>query len=158
MTTATKYSVDTSALMDGMKRYYPPTTFKQLWIEIDRLIEDGRFFASEEVGEEVKVHDDELNRWVRARAPKLIVPTDASIAQEVTAILSVHQRLVMSMKGRNRADPFVIAVAKLRGATVVTGEGNDGTADRPKIPYVCQRLSIPHMRLLDMILAEGWVF
>jgi hypothetical protein len=64
----------------------------------------------------------------------------------------------MQMKNRNRADPFVIAVAGLRGATVVTGEGSDGTADRPKIPFVCSQLRIPCIRLLDVIRAEGWSF
>ena len=86
------------------------------------------------------------------------MPTDASVAVEVQRILSAHPRLVMQMKNRNRADPFVVAVASLRGATVVTGEGSDGTADRPKIPFVCSQLGIPCIRLLDVIRAEGWSF
>jgi len=47
------------------------------------------------------------------------------------------------MKGRNRADAFVIAVARLQGAVVVTGEGANGTEDKPKIPYICQELKVP---------------
>jgi hypothetical protein len=62
------------------------------------------------------------------------------------------------MKGRNRADPFVIAVAQLRSATVVTGEGSDGTTNRPKIPYVCDDLGVGCFRFLDVIKAENWVF
>ncbi len=36
----------------------------------------------------------------------------------------------MTLKGRNRADPFVVAVARLRGATAVTGEGLMTTGSR----------------------------
>jgi hypothetical protein len=158
MTPGTTYSIDTSALMDGMKRYYPPATFTQLWVQIDGLIEAGRLLASEEVAEEVKVHDDELRDWVHSRAGRLIVPTDARIASEVTRVLTVNPRLAGNIRGRNRADAFVIALASLRGATVVTGEGHNGTADRPKIPYVCQQLGIPCIRLLEVIIAEGWTF
>ena len=64
----------------------------------------------------------------------------------------------MQLKNRNRADPFVIALAELRGATVVTGEGSDGTERRPKIPYVCQQRDIPCIRFLQFIQDEGWTF
>jgi hypothetical protein len=144
--------------MDGMKRYYPPTNFPRLWQEIDGLIAEGRLLASEEVWEEVKIHDDELKDWVQAREAVLIVPTTAAVAAEVRQVLAGNMRLVMNMKGRNRADPFVIGVARMKSATVVTGEGSDGTATRPKIPYVCQQLGVPCIRLLDLIRTEGWVF
>jgi hypothetical protein len=62
------------------------------------------------------------------------------------------------MKNRNRADPFVIALARMRGATVVTGEGSDGTANRPKIPFVCEQLGINCVRFLDVVTLEGWTF
>jgi hypothetical protein len=66
--------------------------------------------------------------------------------------------MVMNLKGRNRADPFVVAVARIRGATVVTGEGSDGTEDRPKIPFVCQKLVIDCTRFTQLIRSEGWTF
>lgn len=158
MSSGAVYSIDTSALLDGMKRHYPPSTFKGLWTEMETLAEARRLLASEEVYDEVKVHDDEVKAWIEARSSSLVVPTDGKIAAEVTAILAVHPKLVMNMRGRNRADPFVIAVAKLRGAIVVTGEGSDGTIDRPKIPFICQRLSIPCIKFLELIQAEGWTF
>jgi hypothetical protein len=62
------------------------------------------------------------------------------------------------MKGRNRADAFVIAVARVRGAVVVTGEGPDGNENRPKIPFICQNLKIRCVRFLDIVRLEGWKF
>ncbi len=48
------YCVDTSALIDGLERYYPEANFPGLWQNIDSLIEDSRFLISEEVWEELQ--------------------------------------------------------------------------------------------------------
>lgn len=87
-----------------------------------------------------------------------MIATNRDVAGAVREILHLYPRLTMSMKGRNRPDPFVIAVARLRGAVVVTGEGANGTPDRPKIPYICRELRIPCMRFLELIRYEGWRF
>ena len=86
------------------------------------------------------------------------VRTDQAVVTATQQVLRGHELLVKNMKGRNRADPFVIAVAQIRGAIVVTGEGSDGTANRPKIPYVCNRLGLTCIRFLDVVRAEGWRF
>jgi Domain of unknown function (DUF4411) len=153
------YSFDTSAIIDGRERYYPVDRFPALWQQIDDLVHVQRLFISEEVWEEAHKRDAVAAQWCDEHGKdSLVIPTDAAIAREVQEILQQNPRLVMNLKGRNRADPFVIAVARLRSATVVTGEGSDGTPARPKIPYVCQQYSIPCVRLLDVIRAEGWSF
>lgn len=155
----TLYSVDTSALLDGLERYYPESMFPGLWERIDGLIGAGRFFISEEVWTEARVHDAATKAWCDTRGKdSLAVSTDAVVTREVTGILTQFPKLVANMKGRNRADAFVIAVARLRKATVVTGEGSDGTENRPKIPYICQQLGVPCIRFMDLIRAEGWQF
>jgi len=152
------YSLDTSALMDGMLRNYPPTVFPELWRRIDDLVTSGRFLVSEEVWLEARDHDDDLARWLKPRLDQIMIPTDDTVADEVRSILREHSRLVMNGRGRNRADPFVIAVARLRGATVVTGEGTDGTEARPKIPYICHSMDINCIRFLQILQSEGWTF
>jgi len=152
------YSVDTSALIDGLERYYPAEAFPALWERVDELIDEGRFLVSEEVWEEVKTKDAVVKAWCEPRKDRLIVPTDAGTTTAVTELLVDHERLVMNMKGRNRADPFVIALAQIKGAVVLTGEGFDGTANRPKIPYVCSQIGVACLRFLQMIRFEGWRF
>jgi hypothetical protein len=153
------YSVDTSALIDGLERYYPEASFPALWEKVDELITSGRFFISEEVWEEIQRKDAVAKAWCDKRnKDDFVVPTDSTVAQAVQDVLAASQRLVMNMKGRNRADPFVIAVAKLKACTVVTGEGSDGTEARPKIPYVCGLLGLACVRFLDVIRIEGWRF
>lgn len=158
MTTRTIYSVDTSALIDGLERHYRLANFPTLWERIDEVIEDGRLLCSEEVLQEATKRDLPAKEWCVARREKLIVPTDASVAIAAQRLLDRYPLMVKNIKGRNRADPFVIVVAKMRGATVVTGEGLGGSAARPKIPWVCNELSVPCCRLAELIEREGWQF
>jgi Domain of unknown function (DUF4411) len=90
----------------------------------------------------------------RHRRGALCVPTNAEVTRKVADILEAYPRLVMSGGRRNRADPFVIALAELQNATVVTGEGNDGNLSRPKIPFVCRERSIPRIRFTELIASE----
>ncbi len=152
------YSFDTSGLIDGLERYYPAETFSALWERVDDLIDAGRLIISEEVWEEVEAKTSTARDWCKDRLDRIIVPTDGTIASTVTEILTNHPRLVANMKGRNRADAFVIAVARIRGATVVTGEGGDGSANRPKIPFICDAMGVPHLRFLGVLQTEGWRF
>lgn len=153
------YSVDTSALFDGLERYYPEESFPALWARVDELIVAKRFLLSEEVWDEARAHDAAAKSWCDARGKDpMVVPTDVALAKEVQSILVRFPRLVANMKGRNRADAFVIAVGRLRGAIVVTGEGSNGTENRPKIPYICNQLGIRCVRFLDIVRLESWKF
>ena len=63
-----KYSIDTSALMDGWARYYPPDVFPVVWERLDGLIQAGDLVAIEEVSVELEKKEDELYRWAKQRA------------------------------------------------------------------------------------------
>lgn len=153
----TTYSIDTSALLDAWVRHYPPEHFPNFWRKIEDLIREGRFVVSEEVLLDINEHDDPLAEWLNARQAMVVMRTDNNVAEVVRQINQTHERLVMSGGRRSRSDPFVIAVARLRNATVVTGE-KGGTAQKPKIPSVCAAMGIPCVELLAMIKREGWVF
>ncbi len=152
------YSVDTSALIDGLERFYPQETFPALWDRVDALIDQGRFLLSEEVWNEARERDAAVKAWCDGRdKTRIVVPTDVSVVQDVQSILATYPKLVKNMKGRNRADAFVISVARLRSGAVVTGEVA-GTEDKPKIPFICDRLNVQCMNFLDVIRREGWTF
>lgn len=153
------YSIDTSALLDGLERYYPPDVFPALWGRVDGLIDEGRLFASEEVWEELQKRDEAGAAWMAPRRYRILVPTDAAVTSLVKELLRHpdHKLLVMNGKGRSRADPFVIAVAELRGAIVVTGEVM-GSERRPRIPNVCEGRGIEWIPFLEIIKREGWTF
>ncbi len=159
MTDPCCYSVDTSALLDGLERFYFEDAFPGIWEKVAVLIAAGRFFVSEEVWVEAKKKTGVVKTWCeKDTTGRLIVPTDGVVIREVQSILAAFPRLVGQVKGRNEADAFVIAIAKLRRAKVVTGEGDDGNDNHPKIPFICRQLGINCLRFTDLIRSEGWKF
>lgn len=56
------------------------------------------------------------------------------------------------------ADPFVIALAKARKASVLTDERPSNSLERPKIPDVCKVLGIECCRLSDVFERAGLTF
>jgi len=152
------YSLDTSGLLDGWVRHYPPKTFTNLWLSIEKLIEDGFLRATEEVlGELSKQGDDELVIWCKGQKD-LFTPFDNKIQIKVAEILTTHPNLVDVGKGRSGADPFVIALAEINNCTVVTGEKLSGKVSKPKIPDVCKDRSVKYCTFLEMIQFQNWKF
>jgi hypothetical protein len=151
------YCIDSSAVLDWLERYYPEEAFPALIERMDSLINAGRLLMSEEVLEELVTKDEAAKRWCEPRQAAMVVETDAAVALAVREVLREYPRLVGALKNRSRADPFVIAVAQLKSAVVVTGE-TGGTADRPKIPFVCEQLAVGCIGFLDLIKAERWRF
>lgn len=153
------YCIDTSGLLDGWKRYYPPDIFPIIWDNVSDLIDAGDLIAPEEVREEIRIGADDLYDWACARE-QMFVPLTIEIQTAVADILAVHSHWVPTDRSRNMADPFVVAVARAQGCTVVSGElwSNSARPDRVKIPNVFVSFGIQHIQFLDMMREQGWVF
>jgi hypothetical protein len=153
-----RYSIDTSSLIEGFRNLYPYEVFPTLWNDyLPGLVNSGDLRASEEVRVELKRRDDELLQWIVDYADDFFVEIDEDIQREVIEILSDHRELVHVGRGRSGADPFVIALAKLHGASVVTEEGG-GSPKKPRIPDVCDALGIRCLKLIHLIQEQGWTF
>lgn len=153
----TIYCFDTSALLDAWNRNYPPDVFPQLWRAIEESIASGVVIAPEEVRVEFAKKDDALLKWAKKQRGLFC---DLDSEQQVSAgeILAQFPKLIDTRRGRSGADPFVIALARVRHAVVVTGENDDGTVERPKIPTVCSALGIRSIKVLEFIREKRWVF
>lgn len=152
-----KYSIDTSAIIEGWHRKYPPDVFPKLWKNLDKLINEDEIRASEEVFYELKKKDDDIFNWAQNR-PKLFVQIDIKIQQVVSNILKKYEKMAAERKSKSSADPFVIALAQINNACVVTEELLLNNITNPNIPDVCIDLGIPWTNLLGLIKKEGWVF
>lgn len=153
------YSFDTSALIDGIERFYPVANFPALWQRIDELIASGRLLVSEEVWREAIRSDAPLKEWCLESGrnrKECIYTTDASVAAVAGAITGQFPNWAQQ-GNKNGADPFVIAVAEVKGSMVISGE-KDGGPGKPKIPYVCKERQVGHGRFVDVVVEEGWVF
>jgi len=144
------YSVDTSGWLDGWQRHYPVDVFPTLWLRIHDRIDAREIITSEEVYIELARKDDDLHAWVMQRK-HMLVPLDEEVQTRATGLLAEYPRLVDTLRNRSMADPFVIATAMVRGATVVTGEIASGRMDKPRIPDVCLAKGIRCISFLQMI-------
>lgn len=152
-----RYSFDTSALIGAWRRNYPPDIFPKWWELFEESINNGLVRATEEVKEELSKQDDELYSWARNHH-QLFLPIDELIQLEVKDILESYPRLVENKKNRTIADPFVIALAKINNAIVVTCENLANRPDRPNIPDVCRGLNIDYVDLLGFMRSMNWRF
>jgi hypothetical protein len=144
------YCVDTSGWLDGWQRHYPADVFPTLWTKLDDVIATGEIITSEEVYVEIKRKADDLHDWIQA-CKQMLVPLDEPIQIRAAALLTEFPRLVDTLRGRGKADPFVLATAIERNAIVVTGEVMTGKMDKPRIPDVCQLKGIRCINFLQMI-------
>src|SRR5213080_1266039 len=122
---------------------------------MDDAAEHGITLVIDEVVQELARKDDGIYRWVKQR-PSMIVPIDAEIQGHVVSIMAKYSRLVDSRKHRSGCDPWVIALARTRGLTVVTGEKASGSLEKPKIPDVCKDLTIPCIGIVDFFREQHW--
>ena len=152
-----RYSVDTSALIEGWFRKFPIDIIPGFWERLDELIQTGDLRATEEVLIELEKKHDEVFEWAKQR-PELFVPIDMRIQEVVREILSDHKTLIDSRKNRPSADPFVIALARINGCKVLTEEMRSGSNKRPHIPDVCDAYNINCMNLVDLTRHHGWQF
>ena len=83
------YSFDTSALIDGLERYYPTANFPALWDRIDELIDAGRLIISEEVWHEVEAKTMTVKARCSTRIERIVVPTDGTITATVSKSLPI---------------------------------------------------------------------
>jgi hypothetical protein len=122
---------------------------------MDVAAKRGEILVIDEVVLELKRKDDGIHTWVEAREA-MIVPIDGEVQQHLSEIMSKYPRLVDTRKNRSGCDPWVIAVARSRALTVVTGEKSTGNLLRPKIPDVCKDLNIPCIEIVDFFRKQGW--
>ena len=153
----TTYCFDTSALLDAWNRNYPPDVFPQLWRDLATAIIAGAVVAPEEVGVELAKKDDSLHRWAKKQRG-LFCDLDDEQQRGVIEVLGRFPRLIDTRRGRSGADPFVVALARQRGYVVVTGENNDGSVEKPKIPTVCTAFNVRCVKTLEFIRERRWVF
>jgi len=152
-----KYSIDTSAILDGWIRYYPPDVIPVLWDKLANLINSSALIATEEVLYELQKKSDAVYDWAKNHE-KMFVGIDEETQIAVSEILDKHRKLVGARKNRSTCDPFVIALAKVKGCTVITAEKPTNNPERPNIPDVCNAMGIPCITLLELCREQKWVF
>ena len=84
------YVIDTSALLDGWARHYPPDVFPSLWSLIEEIIKVGELLSPDEVLAELSQKDDAVYQWAKTNS-SMFVPLDEDIQRETQEILAAEQ-------------------------------------------------------------------
>jgi len=151
------YSLDTSALITAWWRNYPPDVFGPVWDHMDTLIRNGVVRASREVLTELEKQDDDLYHWCKVREDDLFIDLVEELQDAVTTLLAKYPKLVAT--GRNKADPFVIALATLSNPPliIVTEESTlSGSVKRPNIPFICSNEGLIANPLITLLRNTGF--
>ncbi|TET91938.1 MAG: DUF4411 family protein [Methanomassiliicoccales archaeon] len=152
------FCIDTCALIDLGRVHYPPDVFPGVWADIESLVSRGLLIAPKEVFDELKGVDDEILKWAR-RFKEMFKESDEDQLQEVADILARFPGLIDPTKTKPEADPFLIALAKSSGWTVVTSERPRTSPNaRPKIPDVCKSYGIRCISLVEFFRERGWKY
>ena len=154
MTAAPSYCIDTSSFVTAWNETYRPGNFPSFWKRVEELIDSGRAVACEEVQRELSGKDDVASAWANEQ-PKLFVPLEEEQIAVAKQLAKEFPALAKERLGRSRADGFVIALAMVRGLTVVTAENGRGAE---KIPNICDAKKVSCVTLADLIETEGWGF
>jgi hypothetical protein len=109
------------------------------------------------VRDEIEKGDDTLADWARG-IPALFLEDDEDVQLMVRSILENWPRLADFNRFLKGADPFVIALARCRGFTVVASEKLSGNLNHPKIPDACRHYGVRCIRAMDMFEELGWQF
>ena len=150
------YILDTSVWIH-VGRNHPPDIFATLWGHIEDAIARGEIRSPDEVLRELEEGHDTLAPALAGKVG-LFVPLDAGLQAAATEVLARCPQLVDPDSTRNRADPFVVALARQLQGTVVTQERpRRGATGRPKIPDACVIMAMnPSMDWFDFLRRAGW--
>lgn len=146
---ADKYCLDANVFIQAWQKYYNPKFCPDYWKILIELGKNGKIFISEMVYEEITRTDDDLTKWLKAsKIPvEKITESVAKCWKNILAANPEHQKLVDNIRGRSLADPWVIAHAMDKSATVVTKEHKETSLNsrRIRIPNVCDNMGVKWM-------------
>ena len=149
------YVVDASIWI-RIGRNHPPDIFVSLWQKVDATIGAGHLFSPDEVLQELERGEDALAEVLSSRGG-LFLPLDDAQMTAVAEVVQACPGLINEEAERGRADPFVVALARVRHGTVVTGERPRRAPTAPfKIPDACGHYGTPWLDWFGFLREVGW--
>jgi hypothetical protein len=157
------YCADASSLIK-LKQDFRGSVFPTLWERVEKLIQDGKLIAANEVLEEIK-KDDVLGPWAK-KNKKMFRKLDQKQVELATEVATQFSELAKPGRFGPAADPFVVALARAEcqassgsllatasQCVVVTEERGPN-----KIPGACKHYGVKCLTLIDLFEHEGWKF
>jgi len=147
------YVVDTDVLITLMT-YHPQDkpAYQAILDEIETLIKQENIFSTMVVYDEIIKYlgkNDQLKKWAISHKKRFFISPNQETWQLAQDIIKKFPDLLNKKKlqtGEPDADPFLIALAKSEGATIITQERKDLPN---KIPMVALHYSVKSIDLYE---------
>ena len=146
------YVVDTNVLITLMV-YHPKDkpTYRAIWDEIEFLIEHKNISSTTVVYDEIMKYsgNNQLKKWAKSLKKRFFIPTNQEVFKLAQDVAREFPDLLDKKKletGEPDADPFLIALAKSEGATIITQERKDLPN---RIPMVASHYEVKSIDLYE---------
>lgn len=155
----TAYLLDANTLIEAKNRYYQLSICPGFWDWLLRNMEIGLIASVESVGAELRRGNDPMADWTQEHATMFLPESDPDTQLAFAEVAQHLEPLAPTMKVAGAldeflsgADPWLIAKARVLGATVVTHERLNMTNRRKfLIPNICQHFGVPFMDTFAML-------
>lgn len=146
------YSLDSSSFLT-LGEIFSGEDLEECWRIVERLAHAGRVKTSEFVLEEVRRNDPNVFARLVPLRDLIHVTIDEPLFQEAGRLSALYPIMARINRQQDSADPWVIAIAKLRGYKVICEE----SAVKPqRMATVCTRERIPCGNILDLLTSNGF--
>jgi hypothetical protein len=149
-----KYVIDSSALFD-LKRNYPPTVFKGVWDNFEKMCNSLEIISVREVKGEVEKGMDWLVEWAKEHPRIFLEPTYEELSY-VGELQEKYPHLIDYNSDRPAADPFVIACARQYKIKIIQHEKLQN--NKQKLPFVAKHEGLECILLTQLFELEKWEF
>ena len=147
--------------IEGKKGPYGFDIAPRFWELIDEMIEGGRIACPTRVLRELLDGQDDLSAWARERRNSgLFIEADTAVqeasAQVIQFVATHYPDNQARRRFMDRADPWVIAHARVGGGAVVTSENPvPSNSVQVKIPNVCTQFQVRSITVYQMLRERG---
>ena len=149
------YLIDSNVLIQSANTHYPIHIFPGFWSWLDTGIKEGWVRSVISVYNEIK-YPDALKEWADARAVLLFIDESdikiQNIYKDIAGWVYNNYEPEQASAFLKVADPWLIATAVEKGATVVTQEARvTPGAKKVKIPNVCEVFKVPCIDIFALL-------
>lgn len=159
------YLLDANVFIEAKNFYYRFDTFPGFWEWLDVEKAKGHLGSIQPICNELLKGNDELATWIKEKKdsgwflPVDNIETQHNLAQVASWVMSQPFKEAAKAEFLSVGDPWLIAKAKVLGATVVTQETFDAqNMKKVKIPNVCRAFTVPYINTFDLLRQTGATF
>ncbi len=151
-----RFCLDANVFIQAKNGPYGFDIVPAFWNWLDEQSDKGFIFSSSMVLAELLKGEDELSTWAKERRKGPIFRDPSANVTRTFRMIADHvQKTYKEHHTRaflDGADPWVIALAKTLGATVVTHEALvPDSSHKIKIPNVCKKFEVSFANTYEML-------